>query len=101
MYEGGALPVLSGCSFKDCRWTFGVAAGNTLAFLSALSKGGFRPLVEETLQALLSGSMLQQPNAEDEWTGDASRRPPLPPRIELGFGTFPVPRIVKMPKPRP
>ncbi len=118
IFSGGNLPVLSGCRFEGCRWSFTEEAGNTLAFLAALKSGGFASLVEETLAALLDGSLLQSPEQESPSPAASTRtegqtdgqpdgpmnknypRPPLPPRIDLGFGTFPVPRIVKVKKPK-
>ncbi|NRG16246.1 hypothetical protein HPQ64_00930 [Rhizobiales bacterium] len=100
-YSGGALPVLSGCGFERCRWAFGEEAGRTLSFLSALHAGGFSSMVEETLSAIRGGSLstieeAQQPDSRASSDAGTSR----PNRIDLGFGVFPVPRIVKVEKPR-
>ncbi len=88
-YDGGALPVLSGCRFTDCAWFFGEAAADTLTMLAALRQGGFSAMVENTLEAVRSGAVLRDADSGTRPTG-ARRR-----AIDLGFGRFPVPRIVR------
>lgn len=101
VYSGGALPILSGCGFERCRWAFGEEAGRTLSFLSALHAGGFSSLVEETLSAILDGSLSTvSEGSRQEEPASAERSGSISDRIDLGFGVFPVPRIVKIEKPR-
>lgn len=88
-YDGGALPVLTGCRFSDCAWFFGDAAADTLAMLAALNQGGFSAMVERTLDGVRSGAVL---NRAPPGTRPAGRRGRA---IDLGFGQFPVPRVLR------
>ena len=90
-YDGGVLPVLSGCRFSDCAWFFGDAAADTLTMLAALNQGGFSAMVERTLEAVRSGAVLEQAPADTRPTGRRGRA------IDLGFGQFPVPRVLHRP----
>ena len=91
-FAGGLPPVLDGCRFLDCRFTFSGAAANTLGFLSGMHGGGFGGTVEATFQGIRDGAFKQlpaQPLAEP-------RRPAAPPDIHpLGLR---IPRIVKVEK---
>lgn len=93
-YDGGVLPVLMGCHFADCGWLFGGAAANTLSMLSALNQGGFDGVVERTLEAIRSGAVAM-PAPADTASGRPRRRV-----IDLGFGRFPVPRVLRRPPER-
>lgn len=87
VYAGGATPVINGCRFTDCAWSFSNGAADTLAMLAGLYQGGFAPMVEATLDAVRRGAVASAPPAR---TGEQS-----PQRmIDLGFGRFPVPRVV-------
>jgi hypothetical protein len=88
-YDGGALPVLTGCHFADCGWFFGGAAANTLSMLAALRHGGFDRIVDSTLDAIRSGEVAM-PVATEPANGGPRRRV-----IDLGFGRFPVPRVLR------
>lgn len=88
-YDGGALPVLTGCHFADCGWFFGGAAADTLSMLSALRQGGFDQVVDSTLDAIRSGAVAM-PTAAEPANGGPRRRV-----IDLGFGRFPVPRVLR------
>lgn len=49
IYSGGAPPSIVGCSFDHIRVTFNGAAGNTLALMANLYSGGFRTIIEDTI----------------------------------------------------
>lgn len=91
VYQGGPLPVLEGCQFIDCGWSFDGAAANTLMMLGALNHGGLAPLVEATLAAIRNGSVLAQP-------AEGPARTPGARVIDLGFGRFPIPRLRRQPR---
>jgi hypothetical protein len=93
-YDGGTIPVLSGCHFADCGWLFGGPAANTLSMLSALNRGGFDGVVERTLDAIRSGAVAMPAPTETANSGLRSRV------IDLGFGKFPVPRLLRRPSQR-
>lgn len=90
-YDGGTLPVLTGCRFSDCAWFFGEAAADTLAMLAALNQGGFSAMVERTLEGVRSGAVLAPAPADTRPAGRRRRS------IDLGFGQFPVPRVLHRP----
>ncbi|SDU48310.1 hypothetical protein [Stappia sp. ES.058] len=94
-YDGGMLPVLTGCHFDDCSWLFGGPAANTLSILSALNQGGFDAVVERTVAAIRSGAIGVPAPAEQP--AERGRRRV----IDLGFGQFPVPRVLRRSRPRP
>jgi hypothetical protein len=49
LQHSGLLPVtLEGCFFDNCKWEFLGPASNTLAFMTALYKGGAADLIEAT-----------------------------------------------------
>ncbi|WP_349359167.1 hypothetical protein [Stappia sp.] len=101
VYCGGALPVLQGCRFADSRWTFSGEAANTLTMLTALHQGGFGGVVEPTLEAIRSGALAAGlPAATAAPEGDTARggSPARARTIDLGFGVFPIPRIVRRPR---
>ena len=89
VYGGGVTPVINGCRFSDCAWTFSDAAADTLAMLAGLHQGGFAPMVEATLEAVRKGAVTRHPAAPPAEERGAPQR-----MIDLGFGRFPVPRIV-------
>jgi hypothetical protein len=60
-YGGGVPPVLSGCSFENCSFSFSGKAAYTLAFLSGMHGGGFGAMVEQTFQGIRDGAYLQLP----------------------------------------
>ncbi|MCA1299078.1 hypothetical protein [Stappia indica] len=96
VYEGGVPPVLSGCHFEGCRWGFAGAAANTLLMLGALRQGGFEAVVDRTLAAIHDGSVLNSPAAEAvASTMNVSSSATGRGAIDLGFGTFPIPRILR------
>ncbi|WP_051241719.1 hypothetical protein [Stappia stellulata] len=94
-YDGGMLPVLTGCHFNDCTWLFGGAAANTLTMLSALNQGGFDVIVERTLAAIRSGTIARPAPVEQASTPGRRRV------IDLGFGQFPVPKVLRRSAARP
>ncbi|MAA97184.1 MAG: hypothetical protein CMN86_02710 [Stappia sp.] len=90
VYAGGATPVINGCRFSDCAWTFSGGAADTLAMLAGLHQGGFAPMVEATLEAVRKGAVASRPAAPAaEGGGGKAQR-----MIDLGFGRFPVPRVL-------
>jgi len=102
VYCGGELPVLQGCRFANCGWAFSEAAANTLTMLTALHQGGFEGVVEPTLEAIRSGALAAGPSsATGGRTGESAggetaggEAPARARTIDLGFGVFPIPRIV-------
>jgi len=46
IYNGGKPPHLIGNQFEDCSWSFGGAAGNTVAFLAALNASGGHMIIK-------------------------------------------------------
>ncbi|WP_417772020.1 hypothetical protein [Stappia sp.] len=92
VYRGGAIPVISGCRFHDCGWSFAEAAANTLAMLAGLNQGGFTDLIGATLEGIRSGAALSSAAEAPVKGASAGRRERV---IDLGFGVFPVPRIVR------
>lgn len=52
IYEGGEMPTFISNRFKDCRWKFSGAAGNTLGFLSLLYADGATEIVEATFESI-------------------------------------------------
>lgn len=85
VYGGGVTPIITACQFDNCSWSFADGAANTLAMLAGLAQGGFAPVVEPTLEAIRTAT-LQVSQAGP--AGSPQRF------IDLGFGTFPVPRVV-------
>ena len=77
VYQGGLPPVLRGCNFSDCRWSFGNEAANTLGFLSGFYNGGFADLVESTFHGIRRGDFMELPlpRSPDETTST----PPVAP----------------------
>lgn len=49
VYSGGPPPTLDGCSFGTPTFKFVGTAGDTLAFLHSLYHGGFKTIVEGTI----------------------------------------------------
>lgn len=92
-YGGGLPPVLAGCSFADCRFSFSGEAAYTLAFLSGMHGGGFAAIVEQTFQGVREGAYLAVPikNATD--TPSILAMPPDAHPLASR-----VPRIVQIPK---
>ncbi|HEV2901426.1 MAG TPA: hypothetical protein VGX71_27020 [Pseudaminobacter sp.] len=91
-YGGGIPPVLSGCSFENCSFSFSGKAAYTLAFLSGMHGGGFGAMVEQTFQGIRDGAYLQLPL--QNLAPQAASRPPVDAH-PLAFRT---PRIVSIPK---
>ena len=46
IYRGGRGPNMNGCDLRDSKFKFEGAAGNTVAFLKAMSKSGLRAVVK-------------------------------------------------------
>lgn len=91
-YGGGIPPVLSGCSFDNCSFSFSGKAAYTLAFLSGMHGGGFSTVVEQTFQGIRDGAYLRLPVQEIEPPG-APRQP-----VDAHPLAFRVPRIVSVPR---
>jgi hypothetical protein len=49
VYKGGQPPNLVHCTFHGVRFVFDDAAGRTLDYMRHLYHGGFRPVVENTI----------------------------------------------------
>jgi hypothetical protein len=56
IYRGGNAPILTGNSFNNFSFVFAGAAGTTLAFLTSLYHGGFKPLIETTIDNIRTNS---------------------------------------------
>lgn len=53
IYSGGVPPGFVDCEVDGgCRWTFDGAASNTVMFLRAMYHGGFRTIVDPTLDRI-------------------------------------------------
>ena len=50
IYNGGRLPVLAGNSFNNCSFRFENAVERTIKFMTALYHGGFRDMIEKSLE---------------------------------------------------
>ena len=70
-YAGGKLPVISDCTFNDCRWQFAENAANTIAFLSGMYNGGFDKLVEDTFHEVRKGVVIEELQADRTGHPDA------------------------------
>ena len=92
-YGGGVPPVLSGCSFQNCSFSFSGKAAYTLAFLSGMHGGGFGAMVEQTFQGIRDGAYLKLP-AQDLEPPPATTRA----TVEAHPLAFRTPRIVSVPK---
>jgi hypothetical protein len=94
-YGGGLPPVLTSCSFADCRFSFSGEAAYTLAFLSGMHGGGFSAIVEQTFQGVRDGAYLTVPVKD---TTGTRQTPAMPPDAHPLASR--VPRIVQIPKRR-
>ena len=64
-YGGGPPPILNGCTLGGCRWIFVGAADRTLQFMQAMFHGGFQDVVEQTFDAIRTGSLATGANLSD------------------------------------
>lgn len=55
IFEGGMPPVLVQNNFNECMWVFDGAALRTIAFMSALYRGGAKELIEATFENIRNG----------------------------------------------
>lgn len=91
-YAGGLPPVLTGCSFENCEFTFSGAAAYTLAFLGGMHGGGFSAIVERTFQGIRDGEFLTVP------VQDTGPRKPPGPAADAHPLASRIPRVVHVPK---
>ena len=61
VYAGGQPPVLDSCSFANPKFTFTGAASNTLSFIRAMYTGGFKPIVDGTIDSIRGGALDKAP----------------------------------------
>ena len=54
VYKGGPLPILTGCAFYDCRWSFEEAATRSLQFLQgiAMMSGNAKDFIQKTFPVI-------------------------------------------------
>lgn len=87
VYAGGPPPELVNCHFEDCNWAFTGSAAVTLGFLSALHRGGFAALVENTFEMARRGDFLPALTEEPKEGRAGAKDHPL---------MFRVPRVLKL-----
>jgi hypothetical protein len=46
IYEGGEIPIFTGCHFDSCDWRTEGAAGRTMTFLRFLNSSGNQNLID-------------------------------------------------------
>ncbi len=61
IYRGGEPPDIRDCSFSGCRVTFEGSAGNTVTFLTKLYHGGFKRIIEHTLDNIRANRLPDNP----------------------------------------
>ncbi len=49
-YSGGKPPVMVSCNFSDSSFTFTGQAADTISFMKAMYHGGFKVVVEQTME---------------------------------------------------
>jgi hypothetical protein len=91
-YGGGIPPVLTGCAFENCSFSFSGEAAYTLAFLSGMHSGGFSAIVEQTFQSIRDGTFLSIP------VQDLDPKQPAQIPADAHPLTSRTPRIVQIPK---
>lgn len=91
-YGGGLPPVLAGCVFENCSFSFSGKAAYTLAFLSGMHGGGFSAIVEQTFQSIRDGAFVSVPVQDI----DSQKKPAASP--DAHPLTSRIPRIVQIPK---
>lgn len=52
VYSGGEIPLMNGCYFDTCNWTFRGPAARTAQLMRSFYAGGLRPIAENWINEI-------------------------------------------------